>query len=255
MNKSPAFQFYAADFLVGVMGMSDDEIGIYIKMLASQWEHGSLPSDAKSIKKLISSRKLPSENVLSKFPICDDGFRRNSRLENEREKQSSFRESRVNNANKRWGKGQDSNARASKVHSSSTSKTDALQSSSSSSSSSSERESKSARAPEEIHSDWTDRMPTAAARDFDGLQKKINELHPSWGKSPHLTRDEQQTLMSNSAPLFALEDSDWDNLKKFYAAHISEALGYFWRPDSRSKFISSINDVMTHCDNWMRKTK
>jgi uncharacterized protein YdaU (DUF1376 family) len=131
--KAPAFQFYAADFLVGVMGMSDEEIGIYIKMLAFQWERGSLPNDRKMIKKLINSRKVPSEMVLNKFAISDDGFLKNQRLEKEREKQATFRESRANNAKKRWDKDKTDDALASTVHDGSISKTDALQSSSSSS--------------------------------------------------------------------------------------------------------------------------
>lgn len=95
MSKAPAFQFYAADFLLGTMGMDDAEIGIYIKMLAVQWDRGSLPNCAKTIKKLISSRKLPSDLVLTKFSICDDGLLRNLRLEKERNKQESFRNNRV----------------------------------------------------------------------------------------------------------------------------------------------------------------
>lgn len=131
MNKAPAFQFYAGDFLVGVMGMSDEEVGVYIKMLAMQWERGSLPNCPKSIRFLVNSRRNPSENVMKKFTISDDGTIRNDRLEKERQKQITFRESRVENAKKRWEKQSTSNARAL----SSTCKKDALQSSSSSSSS------------------------------------------------------------------------------------------------------------------------
>ena len=135
MNKSPAFQFYPADFLIGVMGMTDEEVGIYAKMLSTQWLHGSLPNCQKTIKKMINSRKIPSEMVLRKFAICDDGFLRNERLEKEREKQKSFRDTRIANANKRWEKECTSNARASSVHDGSICITDALHSSSSSSSS------------------------------------------------------------------------------------------------------------------------
>ena len=133
MNKAPAFQFYAADFLVGVMGMSDEEIGAYIKMLAIQWERGSLPENPISIKKLINSRKVPSDFLLEKFPLCGDGTRKNLRLEKEREKQQTFRQSRASNASRGWEKKRTSNARASSVHNGSTCINDALQSSSSSS--------------------------------------------------------------------------------------------------------------------------
>lgn len=141
MSKSPAFQFYAADFLIGCMGMSDEEIGVYIKMLCAQWELGSLPNCVKSIRKLINSRRIPSNLVMLKFERCDDGFLRNMRLEKERQKQAEFRATRVNNARKRWEAASTSNARASKpeqpsamhVHDASTCKTDALHTSSSSS--------------------------------------------------------------------------------------------------------------------------
>lgn len=133
MNKSPAFQFYAADFMIGIMGMSDDETGVYIKMLSTQWLHGSLPNCKKTIKKMINSRKVPSEMVMRKFEICDDGFLRNERLEKERAKQKSFAESRKENANKRWGKTESKDALAMHVHDASICKKDALHLQSSSS--------------------------------------------------------------------------------------------------------------------------
>ena len=134
MSKPPAFQFYAADFMVGIMGMSDDETGVYIKMLCVQWLHGSLPNCKKTIKKMINSRKVPSEMVLRKFVICDDGFLRNERMETVREKQKSFADTRKNNANKRWDKEKNENALAMHVHDGSICITDALHSSSSTSS-------------------------------------------------------------------------------------------------------------------------
>jgi len=132
MKNPPAFQFYAADFLIGVMGMSDEEVGIYMRMLCTQWVHGFLPNCQKSIKKLINCGKKPSEKVMKKFAICDDGLLRNERLESVREKQKKFAESRQNNANTRWKK----DASALQVHSQKPCINDALQSSSSSSSSS-----------------------------------------------------------------------------------------------------------------------
>ena len=37
MAKAPAFQFYAQDFLTGVMDLTMEERGIYITLLARQW--------------------------------------------------------------------------------------------------------------------------------------------------------------------------------------------------------------------------
>lgn len=131
--KAPAFQFYASDFLVGVMGMSNEDVGIYIRLLAFQWERGGLPVADTELRALVGSRKAISPSVLAKIPECPDGFRRNARLEAERAKQEKFRESRASNAHKRWKSKSD--ARASPVHEVSTSENDALRLQSSSSSS------------------------------------------------------------------------------------------------------------------------
>ena len=134
MSKPPAFQFYAADFMIGIMGMSDEEVGIYIKMLSTQWLHGSLPNCQKTIKKMINSRKFPSEIVMRKFAICEDGFLRNERMETVREKQKSFADTRKENANKRWEKEKNDNALAMHVHNEKPCINDALHLQSSSSS-------------------------------------------------------------------------------------------------------------------------
>jgi len=135
MSKSPAFQFYAADFMIGIMGMSDEETGAYIKMLSTQWLHGSLPNCKKTIKKMINLRKVPSEIVMRKFAICDDGFLRNERMETVRQKQITYADTMKNNANTRWNKKKEADALAMPMHNESICKTDALHSSSSSSTS------------------------------------------------------------------------------------------------------------------------
>lgn len=135
MSKSPAFQFYAADFMIGIMGMSDEETGAYIKMLSTQWLHGSLPNCKKTIKKMINLRKVPSEIVMRKFAICDDGFLRNERMETVRQKQINYANTMKNNANSRWNKKKEADALAMPMHNESICKTDALHSSSSSSTS------------------------------------------------------------------------------------------------------------------------
>lgn len=100
--KAPAFQFYTQDFLVGIMGMTDAEVGMYIKMLAIQWERGPLPGDPGTLQRVINSRVKTPQVVLSKFTRLSDGTLRNERLEAERSKQQAYRESRSKNASKRW---------------------------------------------------------------------------------------------------------------------------------------------------------
>lgn len=49
MGKAPAFQFYAGDFLTGTALMSNAEVGLYIRLLCLQAEHGSIPDDVERI--------------------------------------------------------------------------------------------------------------------------------------------------------------------------------------------------------------
>jgi uncharacterized protein YdaU (DUF1376 family) len=94
MNKPPAFQFYADDFLSGTMNMTDAEVGLYIRLLCVQWSTGSIPNDDEEIR-AYSKRGLvePSLNrVKSKFEASPDGLLRNRRLEAERLKQTAYRD-------------------------------------------------------------------------------------------------------------------------------------------------------------------
>lgn len=49
MGKAPAFQFYSSDFLTGTMLMSNAEVGLYIRLLCLQAEHGPIPDDVDRI--------------------------------------------------------------------------------------------------------------------------------------------------------------------------------------------------------------
>lgn len=69
MAKDPAFLFYASDFLTGTMFMSNEQVGIYIRLLCSQHQHGGL------IDK-ISFNSLVGDNLIlrSKFTETESGF-------------------------------------------------------------------------------------------------------------------------------------------------------------------------------------
>ena len=100
MEKSPAFQFYVQDFLVGVRHMNTEETGAYILLLCEQWEEGHIKKDAAFLKKIakISIKKL--QNVLEKFIEVDKGIYKNIRLEKEREKQMDRRNKLAENGRK-----------------------------------------------------------------------------------------------------------------------------------------------------------
>ena len=90
MSKSPAFRFYADDFLGGTCDMTQAEIGAYILLLCHQWNRGSIPVEPE--RQQLIARGSVTDHVLAKFDMCSDGELRNSRLEDERSKQLAFNE-------------------------------------------------------------------------------------------------------------------------------------------------------------------
>jgi uncharacterized protein YdaU (DUF1376 family) len=105
MNKPPAFQFYADDFLGGTMTMDHAERGFYILLLSLQWTQGGIsPTDFERLGRAMAQPSL--EHVKSKFKLDADGLLKNSRMELERAKQAQFRanrsESGKRGSEKRW---------------------------------------------------------------------------------------------------------------------------------------------------------
>ncbi len=91
MAKDPAFLFYPADFLVGTMDMSDEEVGIYIRLLCRQHQKGNI--NPKVMDGL-------SEEILGKFRKDNQGNYYNKRLKTEMDKRQKFVESRRANGSK-----------------------------------------------------------------------------------------------------------------------------------------------------------
>ena len=79
--KDPAFLFYPESFLVGVMYMTDEEVGQYIKLLCIQHQKGHIPDK-------IMKRYLPA--VQDKFVKDDDGLWYNERLDLEIERRAKY---------------------------------------------------------------------------------------------------------------------------------------------------------------------
>jgi uncharacterized protein YdaU (DUF1376 family) len=112
MGKAPAFQFYAADFLVGTSDMSNEEVGVYIRLLAASWDKGALPLDMTRLARLagVSSVKRFTalwEAVEGKWARTRDGYV-NERLEQQRAELSEFSDKQSANgklgAKKRWAR-------------------------------------------------------------------------------------------------------------------------------------------------------
>lgn len=122
MNKAPAFQFYASDFLADVAGWTAEEVGVYVRLLASEWVNGSVPplpergstaGAGQAVNRLaliagvsVAQLRRVWPQVGKKFEIGEDGFLRNPRLELERQKQVDYRSERSKagaaGAEKRW---------------------------------------------------------------------------------------------------------------------------------------------------------
>ena len=91
-KKTPAVLFYAADYLVGVIGMTYEEQGRYMYLLCLQQQKGHI--DIAAI--------MPDcpESVLDKFEQDEAGLWYNPRMQEEMEKRYKFVESRRHNASK-----------------------------------------------------------------------------------------------------------------------------------------------------------
>jgi uncharacterized protein YdaU (DUF1376 family) len=95
--RSPAFQFYAADYLAdeNVALMTLEEEGAYIRALAYCWREGSIPSDLEKLSRLLKGASNQTLTNLQKcFAVSSQDPSRlvHLRLESEREKQKVWRE-------------------------------------------------------------------------------------------------------------------------------------------------------------------
>ena len=108
---------YVSDFLIGTLGWEADAVGHYIRLLLIQWDKGELPAEVQQWEVFSHGITKYEDILMSKFPICADGKRRNFRLEEERTKAQEVYQNRVNagkeGARKRWGGSPDSQAAAS----------------------------------------------------------------------------------------------------------------------------------------------
>ncbi len=98
MTKRPAFQFYPGDWLGSqrVSLLTLEEEGAYLRLLASCWQHGSIPSDPDKIARLIgkgSSTNLATTlaTMFQQHPT-DSTLLVHDRLEKERAKQDAWSE-------------------------------------------------------------------------------------------------------------------------------------------------------------------
>jgi uncharacterized protein YdaU (DUF1376 family) len=103
--KPPAFQFYAADFLVGTATMTVEEVGAYIRLLCYQWDRGFLPDNDIQLSRLAACSIECISSIREKFYV-ESGVLKNARLEKVRNDQEEYRKAQSDNgkmgASKRW---------------------------------------------------------------------------------------------------------------------------------------------------------
>ena len=92
MSKDPAVLFYTSDFLSGTFTMTNEQVGMYIRLLCLQHQKGKLTE-----KDLLSICKAYDFDIWSKF-VKDGEFFYNERMYNETIRRQKFSESRRNNA-------------------------------------------------------------------------------------------------------------------------------------------------------------
>jgi uncharacterized protein YdaU (DUF1376 family) len=95
-KKDPAFLFYVQDFLTGTMFMNNEQVGIYIRLLCAQHQHGGIV-EKNNFNSIVGDNMI----VRGKFIETEDGFF-NNRLMEEMEKRNQKSNNLSANAKKRW---------------------------------------------------------------------------------------------------------------------------------------------------------
>lgn len=112
MNKPPAFQFYAKDWLTdrAVKRMSSAARGVFISLLAYEWVNGPLENDHTELARAADESPREFAKLWPMLAPCfiphPDNPRQliNPRLESERESQRQFREAQSLRSRAAWGK-------------------------------------------------------------------------------------------------------------------------------------------------------
>lgn len=115
MNQPPAFQFYASDYLSSskVQRMTLEAEGAYVRLLAYNWQDGSIPSDFRQLSRLCKTTPRKMEILWNEFlHECftgegqPEGRLVNLRLERVRSEQVEYRNKKASAGQKgaeaRW---------------------------------------------------------------------------------------------------------------------------------------------------------
>lgn len=95
--RDPAFLFYPNDFDAATKFFDDAQVGLYMRLLIAQFQHGHL-----SERQINFITKERDEMVFAKFKKDENGHFYNERLDSEIGKRRKFSESRRKNVSKRY---------------------------------------------------------------------------------------------------------------------------------------------------------
>jgi uncharacterized protein YdaU (DUF1376 family) len=84
-GRAPWMPFWGTDFMASTLGWSASERGAYLILLWAAWEGDGLPSDPERLFRLDPDIRHAWHLLEDKFPVHDDGRRRNPRQERERD--------------------------------------------------------------------------------------------------------------------------------------------------------------------------
>jgi uncharacterized protein YdaU (DUF1376 family) len=85
-SMSISFPFYPENLIAGTSLMSNEQLGIYMRLLCHAWFHKGLPQDETVLSQLVGADFIPNI-VMRKFHVdLTDGLLKNRRMELERAK-------------------------------------------------------------------------------------------------------------------------------------------------------------------------
>jgi uncharacterized protein YdaU (DUF1376 family) len=91
-GKDPAFLFYTSDFLTGTMLLTNEQVGMYIRLMCLQHQKGKLTE-----KDMLNICKSYDEDVFQKFIKDEHGLYYNERLSFEIQRRIEYSKSRSEN--------------------------------------------------------------------------------------------------------------------------------------------------------------
>lgn len=84
-SLGPCFPFYHDDYLGGTRYFDDRQHGAYLLLLIEQWRAGFLCNNPTKLRRIAATSLRSTDDrwlqVLEKFPVCEDGNRRNKRMD------------------------------------------------------------------------------------------------------------------------------------------------------------------------------